>query len=138
MGAVLWLIDTVIGLIILVLVVNAVLSWLIAFDVVNTRNHFVYQVVRFLDAVTSPLLSPIQRIIPNLGGVDISPIILLLLLQALKILLGRGDVLAAPHGMHFDAYRNMLVRTWRPGGHRNPLQRIALSIGRRMLAAASK
>lgn len=58
--------------------------------------------------------------------------------EALKILLGRGDVLAAPHGMHFDAYRNMLVRTWRPGGHRNPLQRIALSIGRRMLAAASK
>lgn len=58
--------------------------------------------------------------------------------EALKILLGRGDVLAAPHGMHFDAYRNMLVRTWRPGGHRNPLQRIALSIGRRMLAAAAK
>ncbi len=57
--------------------------------------------------------------------------------EALKILLGRGEVLAAPHGMHFDAFRNILVRTWRPGGHRNPLQRVALAIGRRMLAAAS-
>ena len=86
--AIIFLINSVISLVIFAVIVSAVLSWLIAFDVVNTRNHFVYQVVRFLDAVTSPLLSPIQRIIPNLGGVDISPIILLLLLQALKILLG--------------------------------------------------
>lgn len=88
MGAALvFLIDSIIGLVILAVIVSAVLSWLIAFDVVNTRNRFVYSVVRFLDAVTSPLLSPIQRVIPSLGGVDISPIILLLLLQALKILL---------------------------------------------------
>ncbi|HET7370547.1 MAG TPA: ThiF family adenylyltransferase [Gammaproteobacteria bacterium] len=51
--------------------------------------------------------------------------------QALKILLGRGKVLAAPHGLHFDAYRNKLVRTWRPGGNNNPLQRLILSIARR-------
>jgi molybdopterin/thiamine biosynthesis adenylyltransferase len=51
--------------------------------------------------------------------------------QALKILLGRGKVIAAPHGMHFDAYRNKLVRTWRPGGNRNPLQRLILSLARR-------
>ncbi len=50
---------------------------------------------------------------------------------ALKILLGRGKVLAAPHGMHFDAYRNKLVRTWRPGGNNNPLQRLILSVARR-------
>ena len=53
--------------------------------------------------------------------------------EALKILLGRGDVAAAPHGMQFDAYRNKLVRTWRPGGNRNPLQRLAIAIAKRQL-----
>lgn len=54
--------------------------------------------------------------------------------EALKILLGRGRVQTAPHGMQFDAYRNKLVRTWRPGGHRHPLQRLMLALGRRQLA----
>ena len=51
--------------------------------------------------------------------------------EALKILLKRGRVLAAPRGLHFDAYRNKMVTTWRPWGNRNPMQRIALSIARR-------
>jgi molybdopterin/thiamine biosynthesis adenylyltransferase len=55
--------------------------------------------------------------------------------EALKILLGRGKVIAAPSGYQFDAYRGKLVRTWRPGGNNNPLQRIALAIARRMLAS---
>lgn len=50
---------------------------------------------------------------------------------ALKILLGRGKVLAAPHGMHFDGYRNKLVHTWRPGGNNNPMQQLILSVARR-------
>lgn len=54
--------------------------------------------------------------------------------EALKILLGRGPILAAPHGIHFDAYRNKLVHTWRPGGNSHPVQRLALMIGRRRLA----
>jgi len=54
--------------------------------------------------------------------------------EALKILLGRGGVLAAPHGMQFDAYRNKLVRTWRPGGNKHPIQRLAILIGRRAFA----
>jgi molybdopterin/thiamine biosynthesis adenylyltransferase len=53
--------------------------------------------------------------------------------EALKILLKRGRVLAAPHGMQFDAYRNKLSRTWRPGGNLNPLNRLALGIAKRML-----
>ena len=57
---------------------------------------------------------------------------------ALKILLGRGKVLFAPRGLHFDAYRNKLVRTWRPGGNRNPLQRLALHIARKQLGDASR
>lgn len=55
--------------------------------------------------------------------------------EVLKILLGRGSLLAAPWGLHFDAYRQRMKRTWRPGGHRNPIQRIALAIARRQLAA---
>ena len=54
--------------------------------------------------------------------------------EALKILLGRGTVRGAPHGMQFDAFTHRLSRTWRPGGHRNPLQQLALAVGRRMLA----
>jgi molybdopterin-synthase adenylyltransferase len=56
---------------------------------------------------------------------------------ALKLLLGRGEVLCAPRGLQFDAYRNKLVRTWRPGGNRNPLQRLALFIATRRFASNS-
>jgi len=51
--------------------------------------------------------------------------------EALKILLGRGEVVTAPSGLHFDAYRNRLVRTWRPGGNRHPVQRLGLLLARR-------
>lgn len=55
--------------------------------------------------------------------------------ESLKILLGRGKVLCAPWGFHFDAYRNRYVKTWRPGGNRNPIQQIGLFIARRQLRA---
>jgi molybdopterin/thiamine biosynthesis adenylyltransferase len=53
--------------------------------------------------------------------------------EVLKIVLGRGQVICAPRSVQFDAYRNKLVTAWRPGGHRNPLQRLALAIARRQL-----
>ena len=62
-------------------------SWLIAFEVLNIRNPNVGRIVSALDAVTTPLLRPIRRFMPNLGGIDISPIVLILLLQALRILI---------------------------------------------------
>lgn len=58
--------------------------------------------------------------------------------DVLKILLGRGKVYAAPWGTHFDAYRNKLVHTWRPGGNRHPLQRLALMVARRILSRSEK
>jgi YggT family protein len=97
-SAVLFLIFSLIDLIIFVVIVTAILSWLIAFDVLNVRNATVNRIVRFLTAVTDPLLAPIRRFMPNLGGIDISPIILLLLLQALRILIERtiaGPLIAA-------------------------------------------
>ncbi len=58
--------------------------------------------------------------------------------EALKILLKRGPLRAAPHGLQFDAYLGRLARTWRPGGHRHPLQRLAIVVGRRQLGAMLK
>ena len=60
------------------IIASAILSWLVAFNVVNTRNDVVRSIYSFLYAVTEPVLRPIRRILPNLGGIDVSPIILLL------------------------------------------------------------
>ncbi|PTM40750.1 YggT family protein [Bosea sp. 124] len=60
------------------LIISAVLSWLIAFNVLNTRNQFVATVWDMLYRITEPVLRPIRNMLPNLGGIDISPIILLL------------------------------------------------------------
>jgi len=68
----------------LAIVASAILSWLVAFDVVNLRNPFVYNVHRFLDAVTRPVLAPFQRFIPALGGVDVSPIVALLVIEGAR------------------------------------------------------
>jgi YggT family protein len=78
------LINTVISLYIWVLVIAAVLSWLVAFNVVNTRNRFVYTIGDICHRLTDPLLQPIRRMLPSLGGIDISPVILILLLVFLR------------------------------------------------------
>ncbi|HMK41285.1 MAG TPA: YggT family protein, partial [Methyloceanibacter sp.] len=64
----------VIDLYIWVVIAGAILSWLIAFNVVNTNNRFVYQVADMLYRLTEPALRPIRSILPNLGGIDISPV----------------------------------------------------------------
>jgi YggT family protein len=74
----LWLVDTIITLYIWILIGAAILSWLIAFNVVNTRNHFVAAVGNFFYHVTEPALRPIRSVMPNLGGIDISPVILII------------------------------------------------------------
>jgi YggT family protein len=72
------LIDTVLGLYVWMLIGSAMLSWLVALNVINTRNRVVYAIGDFLFRVTEPMLRPIRRVMPDLGGVDISPIILIL------------------------------------------------------------
>lgn len=81
------LVDKVIDIYTWIVIASAIMSWLVAFGVVNTRNQFIRMVVDFLYRVTEPALRPIRRIMPNLGGVDISPVILLLLLFFLRSLL---------------------------------------------------
>ena len=74
------LISTVIQIYIWILIASVVLSWLIAFNVVNTRNQFVGMVADALWRLTEPALRPIRRFLPNLGGLDVSPVVLILLL----------------------------------------------------------
>lgn len=71
------LLFVVIDLYIWVLIISAVLSWLNAFGVINSRNRFVYTVMDVLYRVTEPVLRPIRRILPDLGGVDLSPMVLI-------------------------------------------------------------
>jgi YggT family protein len=80
MRALLEIILMALQLYVYLIVASAILSWLVAFNVVNTRNDVVRSIWNFLDAVTEPALRPIRNILPNLGGVDISPVILILLI----------------------------------------------------------
>ncbi len=89
MNAILFTLLSVIDLYIYVIIGAAILSWLIAFSVVNTQNKFVYMVYDVLYRLTEPALRPIRRFMPNLGGLDLSPIILLLLLMFLQTLIAK-------------------------------------------------
>jgi YggT family protein len=83
MGSFLYtVIHGLVTLLIFAIIVSAVLSWLVAFNVINSRNQFVYSILRGLDAVTGWVLAPFRRIIPPLGGVDITPILAILVLGA--------------------------------------------------------
>ena len=87
MRALLDVILIVLQLYIWLLIAAAILSWLVAFNVVNTRNQFVAMIGDFLWRITEPVLRPIRSIMPNLGGIDISPVILIIGLLFLKQLI---------------------------------------------------
>ena len=78
------LIERIIDLYVLVLVINAILSWLGAFNVLNTQNRFVFSVLDVTYKLTDPALNKIRRFIPTFGSIDISPVILILLLMFLR------------------------------------------------------
>ncbi len=77
-------IDLALNLYTWILIASAIFSWLYAFNVINSSNRFVEAIGRFLYNVTEPVLRPIRRIMPNLGGIDISPIIVLLIIFFLR------------------------------------------------------
>ena len=79
-----YIIQGLLTLILWVVIAYAILSWLVAFNVVNMRNNAVWQISRFLEAVARPLLRPFQRILPNAGGMDFSPILLLLVIGGVQ------------------------------------------------------
>lgn len=90
MGPLIGFIVLVIDLYIWVVIASAILSWLVAFNVVNMNNRFVLSIADMLYRLTEPSLRPIRSILPNLGGIDISPVILILLLLFVRdvVLLG--------------------------------------------------
>jgi len=88
MMALFWLIDRLISLYTWAVILAAVFSMLAAFGVLDTRNRVVWTIGDFLYRITEPALRPIRNVLPNFGNIDISPVILILLLQALRMLLG--------------------------------------------------
>jgi YggT family protein len=84
MGPIEWLVNTVLNLTLVVVIASAVMSWLVAFDIINLRNRFVATIYDTCERITNPLLKPIRKIIPNLGGVDLSPVVLIIGVQFLQ------------------------------------------------------
>jgi YggT family protein len=84
MKSILILFDNIVSLYIWILIINAIISWLVAFNILNTGNRFVYSVLEVSYKLTSPALNFIRRYLPNLGSIDISPVILILGLMFLR------------------------------------------------------
>ncbi|HWE46042.1 MAG TPA: YggT family protein [Caulobacteraceae bacterium] len=78
------IISGILWILICALIVNAVASWLVTFNVINPRNRAVNMILRGLDAVTAPLLWPLRKVIPPLGGIDVTPVIAWLIIQAFQ------------------------------------------------------
>ena len=85
MIAIFYLILQILKLYSYVVIVNVIVSWLIAFNILNTQNRFVYSILEFSYRLTDPILNKIRRFLPNLGSLDISPIILLLLIWFIEM-----------------------------------------------------
>lgn len=80
MKSIFFLVDSVINIYIWLIIINVILSWLVAFNILNTQNRFVFAVLNATHQLTDPALNKIRRFIPNLGSIDISPVVLILLL----------------------------------------------------------
>ncbi|CAI8386363.1 MAG: YggT family protein [PS1 clade bacterium] len=77
MNSVLMLIDRIIDLYVWIIILSAVLSWLVAFDIINMRNRFVYLVGDALNRLTEPVYRPVRRILPDMGGLDLAPLVVI-------------------------------------------------------------
>ena len=84
MKSIFYLLDSIITIYLWVIIINAILSWLVAFNILNTQNRFVYSVLELSYKLTEPMLIKIRRFLPNLGSLDISPILLLVLIWFLQ------------------------------------------------------
>jgi YggT family protein len=87
MRSILTIIDIVLNLYMWCLIITAILSWLSYGGVLNTRNRFVYAISDFLYRITEPALRPIRRVVPTVGGIDLSPLVLILVIHLLRMLL---------------------------------------------------
>ena len=88
-------IDLLLRVVIYIIIAQAILSWLVAFNVINTHSDFVRSFLNALDRMTEPLYRPIRRILPDFGSLDFSPLVVLLIISALRILLNGAMMDAA-------------------------------------------
>lgn len=82
-----WLIDTILGLYSTIVFIAVIVSLLVSFDIINTRNRFVYVIYDFLNRATEPLFARVRRFIPHLGGIDLSPMVVLIGVEFVRRLL---------------------------------------------------
>ena len=113
----LWLILTILDIYFWIILAMVIMSWLIGFNVINGSNPYVRQISYALHRLTEPLLGPIRRMLPDLGGIDISPIVLLLALQFLRYLI----VYYAAPSCERAAERNLLAVRVTPKASRNEI-----------------
>ena len=81
------LLDSIITIYLWIIIINAILSWLVAFNILNTQNRFVFSVLDATYKLTDPALNKIRRFLPTFGSIDISPVILILILMFLRNLI---------------------------------------------------
>ena len=84
------ILDYLLTIAAVVIIVQAILSWLIAFNVINTYNQFVRSVTHALDRLTDPLYRPIRRFLPDLGGIDFSPLVVLIIIKVIQIIIANN------------------------------------------------
>lgn len=91
------IVDVLLQVLMWIIVIQAILSWLVAFNVINTHNDFVRSFLHALDRLTRPLYRPIRKLLPDFGGIDFSPIVVILLIYVIRILLSGAarDLVAA-------------------------------------------
>jgi YggT family protein len=82
--ALIGIIDVILGVLVWIIIAQVVVSWLVAFNVINTSSNFVRTVLQVLDQITAPLYRPLRRILPDFGGIDFSPLIILVLVSILR------------------------------------------------------
>lgn len=100
-GLVVWLVHEALGLFLLVIIANVIMSWLVTFEVINLRNRFAHAIWRGLDSATAWMYRPLRRVIPTMGGLDLSPLIPILLIQGIQIWITGPYLAQHPPGMGF-------------------------------------
>lgn len=85
MNALLFLLSSIVDVLWWFIIISVVMSWLVAFNVINLHNQFVYGIYTSINGIVEPMLRPIRRLMPDLGGIDLSPILVLILLSFLSV-----------------------------------------------------
>lgn len=93
------IVDMLLGVFTWIVIIQGIMSWLVAFNVINTYNDFVRQVLFALQKITEPVYRPVRRIMPDFGQIDLSPLVVLLLIYIARMVIGYGIVQAAAAGV---------------------------------------